>query len=367
MAISRYLQGLSFEDEPNYNTLRQCLEMMPSSIRGEHPAAAMPNGQQSSTANGQHAMRAPPAQQIPTPRQRVQSHGQAQWNGWQSANPTAAGAGMNGDVPPAMQPGQGRACPSRNTPRPLGPPIMAPLPPNPAGSMPLSAVQQHAAYGWQPNGPVPYSHMQQFYSYSPSHHGGPEYAHAMQASTQHAQLMRQDAARKITMGHWGGASGQHSACYYRDAQSSGPSFQSSIDELGHLGSAFDDDDFVIAEEPRPVMPLSQVRARKRPADSEPELPDAKRRLVQQAQRAAPVAVTANGTPADGFSGQGSKVMRTLADRVTPGELTQEGSEVKEKLRKLPPAEGVSIVAWLIEALSTNVDPKGASQVRLTVT
>lgn len=45
-----------------------------------------------------------------------------------------------------------------------------------------------------------------------------------------------------------------------------------------------------------------------------------------------------------------------------GRLSAEGAAVREGLRRLDPAEGLAVVAWLLDRLSHSVDPAGAAQV-----
>ena len=46
-----------------------------------------------------------------------------------------------------------------------------------------------------------------------------------------------------------------------------------------------------------------------------------------------------------------------------GRLSQEALEVRQKLRSLAPAEGVGILAWLVETLSRTAQPSSSQHVR----
>jgi hypothetical protein len=138
----------------------------------------------------------------------------------------------------------------------------------------------------------------------------------------------------------------------------------SIDELGHLGSAFDDDE----EEP-PARFLAHSAAQKRPADAPLDTQWSKRRAVHAGQEASEglrIERAANGSHVNGAVPQSTKAMKHLAARVAQGELSPAGRDVRDRLRKLPPGEGLSILAWLVDSLSRNVDHKAAPQVEARI-
>ncbi len=134
------------------------------------------------------------------------------------------------------------------------------------------------------------------------------------------------------------------------------------DQLGHIGSAFDDEEFDFGQH------NSSSRAAKRSRTGEEELAGdghaSKRARFGQAviarqQRLGQQIVQ---QPPEG-AGEGVLEMKEMAAMAARGQLSQGAMEVRNKLRQLDPAEGLSILAWLVDALSRNVQHDGTPQVR----
>lgn len=133
------------------------------------------------------------------------------------------------------------------------------------------------------------------------------------------------------------------------------------DQLGHIGSAFDDEEFDFGQH------SSSSRAAKRSRTAEEELAGdghASKRakfgqaVVARQQRLGQQLVQ---QPRD-RAGEGVLEMQEMAAMAARGQLSQGAMEVRNKLRQLDPAEGLSILAWLVDALSRNVQRNGTPQV-----
>lgn len=169
------------------------------------------------------------------------------------------------------------------------------------------------------------------------------------------------------------------------------------DQLGQIGSAFDEEEDLFQQAARPQ---SNGRAGKRPAPADEEAAADELRAAKCVRFSPAVAVhmlerepverqdmvqanvnmilrkklaraeearkeaLANRRP--GWVSAGAiEDLKGMAAVVARGQLSEGAKEVRDKLRRLDPAEGIGILAWLVDSLSRNVDRKATPQVPLS--
>ncbi len=363
VAISSYLRSTCFADEPDYELLRECIASLPcTSAPAQRAPAALPNG---------HATPPPPLPQD-TPG-----------HAWPHTAPVSA-------APPPMYANGTAHTTAHAMPAGYAQMAYAQMPSQGYYNWPYQPL--HSGHGH----PMPLSHMQAYAGAAPQ-----QQPHAPPITLAAPQLPRQLASAN------GRVSQQHAAPVPASAPAAGgasaaSSLTAEFDadgQLGQIGSAFDDDeDFGQA-----ARPHSHSRAAKRPLTADQDPPhdlhaskrvrfspavgvrllggatptlvepseyrtatkdvhgnghlDAAQRLAQVVQGKDPLVRRARGASVGAVAD-----MERRAAVVARGALSDKGKEVKEKLRKLEPGEGVSILAWLLDSLSRNVDREATPQV-----
>ncbi|CAL8462189.1 g1720 [Coccomyxa elongata] len=331
VAISAYLRSTFFETEPDYDLLQECIASLPS-------MPAVPEQKPPAAANGHVTPPHPPPQHPPG---RM----------WPPAAPATAPPPMfvNGAAHPAMH-----AMP------PMANGSYAQLPPAAYMHMPVRPHDFYwRGYGAATQHSAPLQHAAVNYMHG---YAGNAPAQAPPAPiTLSAPVPRPAPPRPPANG-----SAQQQQPRIPDRAAARPAAASASDfdmddQLGHIGSAFDDEEFDFGQH------NSSSRAAKRSRTGEEELAGdghaSKRARFGQAvcarqQRLGQQLVQ---QPREGV-GEGLLEMKEMAAMAARGQLSQGAMEVRNKLRQLDPAEGLSILAWLVDALSRNVQHDGTPQV-----
>ena len=136
------------------------------------------------------------------------------------------------------------------------------------------------------------------------------------------------------------------------------------DQLGDIGSAFDDEEFDFGQHSSSSSRAAAKRSRTAEEELAGDAHASKRARFGQAvfARQQKLGQQPVQQPREG-AGEGMLDMQEMAAMAARGQLSQGAMEVRNMLRQLDPAEGLSILAWLVDALSRNVQREGTPQVR----